>query len=94
MTRWLGDDLVAQPGPRLEFYKVMEVSARVLTIGLPNDGGGTTNWAPEMDRYKKGELRYTGVRYLASYAAPVVGDLVAVLVTDRMGMLVLGKVAG
>lgn len=94
MTRWLGDDLTPQPGPRLEFYTVMTVSPGSLTIGLPGGGGGGSNDPATLDRYKKDQMKYERVGYLASYVAPAVGDLVAVLVTDKMGMLVIGKVAG
>lgn len=93
MSEIMWMDTVAPRGSRLEYYKVMALTGATLTIGFPNDGTGGSNLASAMAEYQAGGLKIERVPYMSSYTAPAVGDTVAVLVSPRMGMFILGKVA-
>jgi hypothetical protein len=80
-------------GSRLEYYKVMALTGATLTIGYQSDGTGGSNLPSAVADYQAGQLKFERVPFMTSYAAPAVGDTVAVLVSPRMGMFVLGKVA-
>jgi hypothetical protein len=93
MTEAMWTDIAPKRGSRLEYYKVMALTGATLTIGYPNDGTGGSNLASAMAEYRAGALKFERVPYMSSYTAPAVGDTVAVRVSSRMGMFILGKVA-